>query len=100
MQWATQSKDPVLTRYGVGSLARLTISGGDGAALVAKCGGLEALVKSLGNADGQTVCYAAKAAGMALGLNPTTPLILGDTNGQTLCYAAEAAGVHDAASNC
>ena len=64
--------DPVLSRFGVGSLARLATSSGQGAALVFKSGGLEALVKSLRDADGQTVCYAAKAAG-ALGVAHLRP---------------------------
>lgn len=62
VQW-TKSDDPVLTRYGVGCLARLAISGPEGAALVAKCGGFAAFVEALGDTDGQTQCYAAKAAG-------------------------------------
>ena len=65
MYWS-QSQGQILTRYGTGSLARLAISGNEGAALVAESGGLVALVKALKSSDGQTSCYAAKAAGIAL----------------------------------
>ena len=68
VRWS-RSNDPILTRYGVGSLARIAAAGQDGALTVAKCGGLQALVEALGGTDGQTQCYAAKAVG-ALRLGP------------------------------
>ena len=60
--WAV-SNDPILTRYGVGALARLVTADAAAAATVSDAGGVRALTSALSSADGQAQCYAAKAVG-------------------------------------
>ena len=60
--WAA-SKDPILTRQAIGTLARLVTTDMNNVAIVAEADGLRALVAALGSSDAQAQCYAAKAVG-------------------------------------
>ena len=63
MAFWTQSRDPILQRYGLGGIARLASAGSANVAVAERAGALPALVKALNSPDAQTQCFASGAVG-------------------------------------
>ncbi len=61
--WASNSKDPILQRWGVGALARTVAAGGAAQAAALEAGGVSALVGALNCIDPQAQCFASAAIG-------------------------------------